>query len=81
MVTRTRTVKMSGRRLSRLSVHSSRNSSLWLFFITSARMNGEMQTSVSSPVTPLAHQWGSRWRMVCSTNVSITAVTAMQRMV
>ena len=81
MVILNSTVKISGRRLRRLSVHSSLNYSLWLFFMTKARMKGDMQTNVKSPVAPFAHQWGRMWRKNCSVKVSITAVTAMHNTV
>ena len=82
--TRARTVKVRGRRLRRLSVHSALNSSLWFFFITMERRKGEMSATVSTPVMPLAHQCsshpGSSRRMNGRKVVSMTAVTAAESM-
>ena len=56
MMMRTSTVKIRGRRFSRLSIHKARNSGEWFFFITMARRKGDMNSTVSVPVMALAYQ-------------------------
>ena len=83
-MTRTTTVNNSGRRFRRFSVHRVRNSSLWFFFTTMLRRNGEMNSTVNMPQMALAYQWsshpGSIRRSTGSTKVNIRAMTADERM-
>ena len=84
MKTRTSTVKISGRRFRRLSVHRARNSLEWFFFITMARRKGAMNMMVSTPVMALAYQLSAppdnRRRKKGSAMVNIGAMTAVERM-
>ena len=81
---RTRMVTISGRRLRLLSAHSAFHSSLRFFFITIALRNGDMKSTVSTPVMALAYQWRSSpgrilW-MKGNTKVNIRAMVAEVRM-
>ncbi len=72
-------VKRRGRRLSLLSSHRARNSSLWFFFMIIDRRKGEISDTVSNPHTPFAHQWGRSCRTKGRKKVSIMKITAMER--
>ena len=80
MASRTTTVNMSGNRLRRFSVHSALNSSLWFFFTTMARRKGEMSEIVTSPHTRLPQNRGNSLLTKGRKKVSITAMTAAERM-
>ena len=67
-----------------LSAQSFFHSSERFFFITMARRNGDMNSTVSTPVAALAYQWsvhpGSSFCIKGSTKVNITAMVADARM-
>ena len=78
---RTRMVTMSGIWLRRLSLQSALNSSLWFFFMTMARRNGEMKRTVVKAQMPFAHQCmpGMMLRTKGRKNMNITAMEAEER--
>ena len=72
-------VSMSGIWFLRLSFQSILNSSLWFFFITMARRNGDIIITVSTIHVAFAHQWGSMLRMNGRKNMNMSAVAAADR--
>ena len=79
---RTNTVNSRGTRLMLLSTHRRFHSALWFFFITMARRNGAISSTVSKPVMALAYQWrcqpGNRLRIRGNTKVNIRAMVAAE---
>ena len=78
---RTSIVNISGKRLSRLALHSCFISSLLFFFITIDLKKGDISSIVSAPVMAFAYQWRSQPGSICrargSTKVNITAIDAV----
>ena len=72
-------VKERGKRLSKLSVHSWRNSSLCTFFITKERRKGDIISTVSEPHKALPGQCPSAVLHIGSAKVNINTTTAVER--
>ena len=84
IMTRTRMVNSRGRRLRLLSAHSAFHSSERFFFIIMARRNGEMSSTVTSPVMRFPQTSrvspGNKLCINGSPKVNITAMVAAVRM-